>query len=289
MRISRIRDKRDNSRRVVPVLQRPGRCYHPHDGAHLTHFVARGAETPSKSRLSSASDMHLGNLMNSCHCSQPRHLSAHMNLWVRNEQSDSRAGLHAIPAPVATAEFEEQSDDGDPFLGFVQHSSVSAQSQWTYCTVLCLLSLVKVPQANTAWSLWGPGQSCSRARPTELHYYSFTLDSCYHSVCLVVLCEKWGLAMAELLFNSSTVRWYEVQHCIKALMSLGSHEDSLASHKRSLSPQDDIISGYSFLDFEFHLVSQPHICQLRPESKMVEDHRGRARASPQSIFASVIA
>lgn len=83
MWISGIRDKRDNSRHVVSVLQRPGlwtegRCYHPHDEAHLTHFVGRGAETPSKSRLSSASDMHLGNLMNSCHCSQPKHLSAHM-------------------------------------------------------------------------------------------------------------------------------------------------------------------------------------------------------------------
>lgn len=32
---------------------------------------------------------------------------------VKNEQSDSHAGLQAIPAPVAVAEFEEQSDDGD--------------------------------------------------------------------------------------------------------------------------------------------------------------------------------
>ena len=88
--ISPIRDKRDNSRRVVSVLQRPGdclwtegRCYHPHDEAHLTHFVARGAETPSESRLSSASDMHLGNLKNSCLCSQPKHLSAHMTASIK--------------------------------------------------------------------------------------------------------------------------------------------------------------------------------------------------------------
>lgn len=32
---------------------------------------------------------------------------------VKKEQSDSRAGLQAIPAPVAMAEFEEQSGDGD--------------------------------------------------------------------------------------------------------------------------------------------------------------------------------
>lgn len=54
--------------------------------------------------------------------------------------------------------------------------------------------------------------------------------------------------MAELHFKSrvslqSTVRWYVVQHCIKAVMCLGSHEDSLPSHKRSLSSQDCIISG----------------------------------------------
>lgn len=33
-----------------------------------------------------------------------------------------------------------------------------------------------------------------------------------------------------------------MQRCINALISLGSHEDSLPSHKRSLSSQDYIIS-----------------------------------------------
>lgn len=32
---------------------------------------------------------------------------------VKNEQSDSHAGLHAIPVPIAAAKFEEQSGDGD--------------------------------------------------------------------------------------------------------------------------------------------------------------------------------
>lgn len=41
---------------------------------------------------------------NAPHCFRPGTVMT-LDLWVRNEQSDSRAGLHAIPAPVATAEF----------------------------------------------------------------------------------------------------------------------------------------------------------------------------------------
>lgn len=55
-------------------------------------------------------------------------------------------------------------------------------------TVLCLLSLVKscrqtVPGLSGAWDC---------AKPAELQYYSFTIESCYHSVWLVTLCEKLG-------------------------------------------------------------------------------------------------
>ena len=46
---------------------------------------------------------------------------------------------------------------------------------------------------------------CATAQPdlAELQYYSFTIDSCYHSVWIVTLCEKWGCMYASVVARDS--------------------------------------------------------------------------------------